>query len=226
MISRNSVFTYKGQPAKAPQVARELGVRYVLEGSVRRAADTMRVTAQLIDAQSDRPLWAESYDRQLDDVFAVQDALKQQIVAALTVELSPGEQAQLANRPTENIEAYEYYLRGRWRCTCWPCTASGRLTGRWRGRSSSIRTSPSLRDPGPGLRVRLSRNRQWNEWVRPPGRARAQAIQQSRKASALKPDLALPDRPLAHVQLADRKYDEALAQVERRSHGRRAIPGV
>ena len=160
VISRNSVFTYKGQATKAPQVARELGVRYVLEGSVRRAADTIRVTAQLIDAQSDRPLWAESYDRQLDDVFAVQDALKQQIVAALTVELSPGEQAQLANRPTENLEAYEYYLRGRQ--AMYLLTLRSIRMAYW-ALDKAIELDPDFAeayaDPGLGLRARLSRNR-------------------------------------------------------------------
>ena len=216
VISRNSVFTYKGQTAKAPQVARELGVRYVLEGSVRRAADRLRVTAQLIDALSDRPLWAERYDRRLDDVFAVQDALKQQIVAALTVELSPGEQAQLVNRPTENIEAYEYYLRGR--------QAMYLLTGRsirmayW-ALDKAIELDPEFAEAYAGLALASAFDyrgtESWNYWVRPPGRTRALAIQQSRKALALDPDLALPELVLAHVHLADRKYDEALAQVER-----------
>ena len=215
VISRNSVFTYKGQAAKAPQVARELGVRYVLEGSVRRAADTVRVTAQLIDAQSDRPLWAESYDRQLDDVFAVQDALKQQIVAALTVELSPGEQAQLANRPTENLEAYEYYLRGRQ--ATYLLAGTGIRTAYW-ALERATELDPNFAEAYATLALASAFDYrgidQWNDWIRPPGRARAVAIQQARKASALKPDLALPELALAYVQLADRKYDEALAQVE------------
>ena len=216
VISRNSAFTYKGQAATAPQVARELGVRYVLEGSVRRAADTIRVTAQLIDAPSDRPLWAESYDRQLDDVFAVQDALKQQIVAALTVELSPGEQAQLANRPTENLEAYEYYLRGRQ--AMYLLTLRSIRMAYW-ALDKAIELDPDFAEAYATLALASALDYRgtdsWNEWVRPPGRARAQAIQQSRKALALNPDLALPDLVLARIDLADRKYDEALAQVER-----------
>ena len=201
VISRNSVFTYKGQATKAPQVARELGVRYVLEGSVRRAADTIRVTAQLIDAQSDRPLWAESYDRQLDDVFAVQDALKQQIVAALTVELSPGEQAQLANRPTENLEAYEYYLRGRQ--AMYLLTLRSIRTAYW-ALEKAIELDPNFAEAYATLALASALDYrgidQWNDWVRPPGRARAQAIQQARKALALNPDLALPELALAYVQ--------------------------
>jgi adenylate cyclase len=215
VISRNSVFTYKGQAAKAPQVARELGVRYVLEGSVRRAVDRVRVTAQLIDAVSDRPLWAERYDRRLDDVFAVQDALKQQIVAALTVELRPGEQARLANRPTENLEAYEYYLRGRHALSLLASTSI--RTAYW-ALERAIELDPNFAEAYATLALASALDYrgtdQWDDWVRPPGRARAQAIQQARKASALNPDLALPGLVLTHIQLADRKYDEALAQVE------------
>ena len=216
VISRNSVFTYKGHPTKAPQVARELGVRYVLEGSVRRAADTIRVTAQLIDAVNDRPLWAERYDRRVDDVFAVQDALKQQIVAALTVQLSPGEQARLVNRPTQNVEAYEYYLRGRQ--AMYLLSLRSLRMAYW-ALDKAIELDPDFAEAYATLALASAfdyRGTQgWNEWVRPPGRARAQAIQQSRKALVLNPDLALPELALAHIGLADRKYDEALAQVER-----------
>jgi adenylate cyclase len=216
VISRNSVFTYKGQAPKPQQVAQELGVRYVLEGSVRRAAGTIRVTAQLIDAVSDRPLWAERYDRRLDDVFALQDALKQQIIAALTVELSPGEQAQLANRPTQNIAAYEYYLRGRQ--AMYLLTLRSIRMAYW-ALDRAIELDPDFAEAYATLALASAVDYRgtdsWNEWVRPPGRARAQATQQSRKALALNPDLALPELVLAHVDLADRRYDEALAQVER-----------
>ena len=216
VISRNSVFTYKGQLAKASQVARELGVRYVLEGSVRRAADTIRVTAQLIDARTDRPLWAERYDRPLGDVFAVQDALKLQIVAALTVELSPGEQTHLADRPTDNIEAYEYYLRGRQ--SMYLLTARPIRMAYW-ALDKAIELDPDFAEARASLALASAFDYRgtasWNDWVRPPGRARAQAIEQSRKALALDPDLALPELVLAHIHLTDRKYDEALAQVER-----------
>jgi adenylate cyclase len=215
VISRNSVFTYKGQAAKAPQVARELGVRYVLEGSVRRAADRLRVTAQLIDAVSDRPLWAERYDRRLDDVFAVQDALKQQIVAALTVELSPGEQAQLVSRPTANIQAYEYYLRGRQ--ALYLLSTTSIRTAYW-ALESAVQLDPEFAEAYATLALVAAFDYRgtegWNDWVRPPGRARAQAFYYARKASALNPDLALPELVLAHIHLADRKYDEALAQAE------------
>jgi len=94
------------------QVGQELGVRYVLEGSIRKAGNRVRITAQLIDATSGFHMWAERYDRDLQDIFAVQDEVTQQIVAALRVKLTTGEQRRLGRQPTTNLEAYDCYLRG------------------------------------------------------------------------------------------------------------------
>jgi adenylate cyclase len=112
VISRNSVFLYKGKVVKPEQVGKELGVRYVLEGSIRKAGNRVRITAQLIDATTGYHLWAERYDRELQDIFAVQDEVTQQIVAALKVKLTASEQSRLGRPPTTNLEAYDYYLRG------------------------------------------------------------------------------------------------------------------
>jgi adenylate cyclase len=113
VISRNSSFTHKGRSFDIRNVGRELGVRSVLEGSVRRVGDRVRITAQLIDAASGRHLWAERYDRDLTDLFAVQDDVTCRIVAALKVTLSPAETLRLADSSSCNIEAYDFYLRGR-----------------------------------------------------------------------------------------------------------------
>ncbi|MBI3796619.1 MAG: tetratricopeptide repeat protein [Deltaproteobacteria bacterium] len=112
VISRNSVFTYKGKVVKVEQVGQELGVRYVLEGSIRKAGNRVRITAQLIDASSGYHVWAERYDRDLQDIFAVQDEVTQQIVAALKVKLTTVERDRLGRQPTTNLEAYDCYLRG------------------------------------------------------------------------------------------------------------------
>lgn len=112
VISRNSVFLYKGKAIKPEQVSRELGVRYVLEGSIRKAGSRVRITAQLIDATTGYHLWADRYDRDLQDIFALQDEVTQQIVSALKVKLTEGEQQRLGRAPTNNLEAYDYYLRG------------------------------------------------------------------------------------------------------------------
>ena len=113
VISRNSSFTYKGRQVDTRAVGRDLGVRSVLEGSVRRAGNRVRITAQLIDAGSGGHLWAERYDRDLTDLFAVQDDVTRRIVEALKLTLSPAEKARIADSGTRNIDAYDWFLRGR-----------------------------------------------------------------------------------------------------------------
>ena len=113
VIARNSTFTYKGKPVRVQQVGRELGVRYVLEGSVRKAGDEVRITAQLVDAKTENHLWAERYDRDLKDVFAVQDDISMKIITALQVKLTEGEQAHLYAKRTDNIDAYLKCLEAR-----------------------------------------------------------------------------------------------------------------
>ncbi len=113
VIARNSTFTYKGKPVKVKQVAEELGVRYVLEGSVRKAEDRVRITAQLIDALTGHHLWAERYDRDLKEIFALQDEITMKIINALQVELTEGEHARLWRKGTDNLQAYLKSLRAR-----------------------------------------------------------------------------------------------------------------
>ena len=115
VASRTSSFAYKDRDVDVRQIGKELGVSTVLEGSVRQASDRVRITAQLIDAQSGFHLWSETYDRKLADVFQVQDEIAKAIVDKLRIELAPADQ-QLAQRqkaPTQNVEAYELYLQGR-----------------------------------------------------------------------------------------------------------------
>jgi len=112
VIARNSSFTYKGKAVKIRQVAEELGVRYVLEGSVRRAGDQVRINAQLIDATTGGHLWAERYDGTLADVFSVQDKVTGQILDALKLQLTPTERQEIDTHGTNNPAAYDAYLRG------------------------------------------------------------------------------------------------------------------
>jgi len=112
VISRNSAFLYKGKAVRPEHVSKELGVRYMLEGSVRKAGNRVRITAQLIDATTGYHLWAERYDRELQDIFAVQDEVTQKIVTALKVQLTPSEQERVGRAPTNNLEAYDFFLRG------------------------------------------------------------------------------------------------------------------
>jgi adenylate cyclase len=113
VVARNSVFTFKGRAIRIQEAARALNVRYVLEGSVRKAVGRVRITAQLVDGHTGGHLWAERYDRALDDIFSLQDEISRSIVDALKVRLLPAEVATLASRPTTNVEAYQYYLMGR-----------------------------------------------------------------------------------------------------------------
>ena len=110
-IARNSVFNYKDKALDIRQVAKELGVRYVLQGSVRRAGEQLRINAQLIDGTTGSHVWAERYDRKYADIFALQDEVIGQIIKALSVQLTETEQSQVARLPTESLEAYDYYLR-------------------------------------------------------------------------------------------------------------------
>ncbi len=114
VIARNSTFTYKNKAVDIKQVAKELGVRYVVEGSVRKAGNRVRVTAQLIDAGTGRHVWAERYDRQLEDIFDLQDEMTNTLVGAIEPELSAAERKRAAAKPPENLNAWECYQRGVW----------------------------------------------------------------------------------------------------------------
>jgi len=112
VIARNSVFTYKNKPIKIQQVGQDLGVRFVLEGSIQKAEDQVRITGQLIDATTGHHLWADQYDRELEDLFAVQDEITMHIASALQVELTDGKQAQVRHRSTNNLRAWSYAVKG------------------------------------------------------------------------------------------------------------------
>ena len=112
VIASNSTFAYKGQSPDVREVAQQLGVRYVVEGSVRKAGGRIRINAQLIDAETGAHLWAERYDREATGLFDLQDEVRAQIVTALQVKLTPAEVTRLARHLTDNAEAYDYYIRG------------------------------------------------------------------------------------------------------------------
>jgi len=113
VIARNTAFTYKGKAVKVQQVAQELGVPFILEGSVRKAGARVRVTAQLISSENSAHVWADRYDRDLTDIFAIQDEITHAIVEQLRVKLLPQEKKSIQQTPTDNVEAYTFYLKGR-----------------------------------------------------------------------------------------------------------------
>jgi TolB-like protein len=112
VIARNSTFTYKGRAVDIKQVGRELGVRYVLEGSVRKAANHVRITGQLVDAATGANLWADRFEGELDDIFELQDHLAKTVVGAIAPQLERAEIERAKRKPTESLDAYDYYLRG------------------------------------------------------------------------------------------------------------------
>jgi TolB-like protein len=112
VIARNSSFTYKGRASDVKQIGRELGVRYVLEGSIRKAANRVRITGQLVDAETGGHLWAERYEGALDDVFELQDRITESVVGAIAHELERAEIERAKRKPTESYGAYDYFLRG------------------------------------------------------------------------------------------------------------------
>ncbi len=119
VISRSSTLQYRNPERNLKQIGEELGVRYLVEGSVRRVATQVLVTAQLIDTQTDGHIWAESYNRELDDIFAIQAEVAKQIAGQLKAALSPEEIEKIDRRPTENQEAYDYYVKARWMPPYW-----------------------------------------------------------------------------------------------------------
>src|SRR4051794_36922333 len=112
VIARNSSFAYKGRAPDVKQVGRELGVRYVLEGSVRKGGSRIRITVQLINAATGAHLWADRFDGSLDDVFDLQDKVSSSVVGAIAPKLEQAEIDRSRRKPTESLDAYDYYLRG------------------------------------------------------------------------------------------------------------------
>jgi TolB-like protein/Tfp pilus assembly protein PilF len=124
VISRNSSFTYKGKAVDIKQVSRELGVRYVLEGSVRKAGKRIRVTGQLIDASTDAHIWADKFDSDLEDIFDLQDRLTSSVIGAISPQLERAEIERARRKPTESLQAYDYYLRSSFSVYQWTREAS------------------------------------------------------------------------------------------------------
>jgi adenylate cyclase len=206
VISRNSTFTYKGKATKAQDVCRELGVRYVLEGSVRKAGQRVRITAQLIDGISGGHLWAERYDRGLADIFAVQDDVTEKIVRALEVSLVNKARNRRARVETSLIEAYDYVLRGREQYRLF--TKDGNLNAR-RLYEDALEIDPNYAAAYAGLAETYM-----HDWFRGSPDALEKAYELAIRANALDPTLPLVYEALGNVQLFRKHHEEALAAAE------------
>jgi adenylate cyclase len=211
VISRNSTFTYKRKSVKVQQVAEELGVQYVLEGSVQRAGDRVRITAQLIDAMKGHHLWAERYDRDLKDLFALQNEITMKILMALQVKLVEGEQALVRARGTNNLEAYEKFLQGTEQHYLFTREAGVRA----RQLCEEAITLDKEYAAAYGLLsvVRLAEVR--NRWTRSPSETMRQALEMAQKALALDPTTLIAQLAMGQIHMLKGDYDEAIIWGER-----------
>ncbi|WP_244598755.1 adenylate/guanylate cyclase domain-containing protein [Rhizobium tubonense] len=183
VAARNTVFTYKGKSIKVKQLAHELGVHFVLEGSVRKVGQRVRITGQLIDARNGGHLWADRYDRDLTDIFAIQDEITHAIVDQLKVKLLPEEKKAIESEPTANVEAYTYYLRGRQFSHAW--TRSYLLLAR-RMFLKAVELDPNYARAYAGIAACYAALRDWNAAEFPLETIMAM----SARALELDPDLA------------------------------------
>ncbi len=211
VIARNSSFVYKGTAVSIPAVARELGVRYVLEGSVRKAGNRVRVNAQLIDSATGGHIWAERFDRDLTDIFAVQDELTQRIVAALRVRLTPGDRDRLTHRATVDIDAYNLFLRGRE--STWLHTRGGNIEGR-RLLEAALAIEP--RYAAAEARIAFTLVIDYvNGWTDDPAGALATGLARARRAVEMDGDEPQARFALSVASIWSRDLDRARAEAER-----------
>ena len=212
-IARNSVFNYKDKPLDIRQVAKELGVHYVLEGSVRRAGEQLRINAQLIDGATGSHVWAERYDRKYADIFALQDEVIGQIVKALSVQLTETEQSQMARLPTANLEAYDYYLRAEQLAYRADSDATADALAYY---DKAIALDPRFADAYAGY-ARVATDVLAYDFANtlPAAVARKRAYEAAGRALALNPQLSLGYSVLALLQMLDGQHEEAVASARK-----------
>ncbi|MEW9922007.1 adenylate/guanylate cyclase domain-containing protein [Marimonas sp. MJW-29] len=211
VIARNSTFAYKSRSVPIDEIAKELGVRYVLEGSVRRSGDQVRINAKLIDARTKINLWAERYDGALANVFALQDEVTQKIVSALSVTLTPEEQESLTEAYEVNPEAYDLYLRGQSLVNAYSPQSSIEARDYL---ERAIALDPSFGRAYAGLALSYAADATFG-WSSDPAIAQERAIQYARKALALNSSSPQIYITLAQVYGSQRNLDAGIEEVER-----------
>jgi TolB-like protein/class 3 adenylate cyclase/Flp pilus assembly protein TadD len=211
VIARNSVFTYKGRAVKVQDVAEDLGVNHVLEGSVRREGDRLRINAQLINAISGHHVWAERFDRDLTDVFALQDEVIKKIVTAMKVELTDAEKGGLEKRYTDSIEAYDLFLKGQ--RAFFEFTREGNQEARNLYREA-VELDPNFARAWANLGWTHARDYQ-DGWSESPEDSLDTALALARKASKLDPTSSQVRWVLGQVLLFRQEYERALKAVRK-----------
>jgi TolB-like protein/class 3 adenylate cyclase/cytochrome c-type biogenesis protein CcmH/NrfG len=210
VMSRHATFQYKGRPAPPVQVAADLGVRYVLEGSVRRAANRVRINAQLIDATTGFHLWAQRYDRDFEDIFTLQDEITSAIVAALELHLTPRERAGIKRCYTDNLEAYDLFLQAR--------EGYFRRTQEGAAQARTALERAIALDPkfaaAYALLAEIYRS-EWWYWWRDDEHALERALELAQRAVALDDELPFAHMFLGWIHLWRNEHDQAIAEARR-----------
>ena len=211
VIARNSTFTYKGKTVRVKQVAEELGVRYVLEGSVRKAENHVRVTAQLIDALTGKHLWAERYDRDLKELFAIQDEITLEIIRALQVNLTEGEQARVIGRSTKNLQAYLKALEAS--------VQFARMDKQGSMKAKQLAKEAIALDPNYAYPYSTLSSAHlldlWFDFSESPKESMRLAVEAAQKALALDPSDPRTHLGWVNLYVMQREYDKAIASAER-----------
>jgi tetratricopeptide (TPR) repeat protein len=214
VIARNSSFTFKGRPVDIKQVARDLGVRYVLEGSVRKSGNRIRITGQLIDAASGAHLWADRYDGALEDVFELQDQVAASVVGAITPSVSQAEMERAKRKPTSSLDAYDYYLRGLAAHCQYTKDGTDQAVGLY---EQAIALDPQFAPARSALSAALNTRNSWR-WSTDPAADASEAVAYAKSALRLgrQDPLVLAQSAIAlfvnndEVELADSLLDEAI----------------
>jgi len=211
VISRNSTFTYKGKPVKVQRVSEDLGVRYVLEGSIQKSGNRIRITAQLIDALSGHHLWAERYDRELKDIFALQDEITMNILNSLSVVLTEGEAATFTALGTQNIDAYLKMLQATVNLRRWNSEANAEAQ---RLAKEAIALDPNYPYPYHILGWTYYNDNHLG-WSNDPNLSISEALKAAQKAIALDESYDGPHGLLGAVYMKQRQYDKAVVECKR-----------
>ena len=220
IFSRPTVLVYRDKQVTPAQIGQQLRAAYVLAGSLRRAGSRLRINAQLVDTQTDFPLWSERYDREMKDVFEVQDEIARKIAEALRITLSPQEQQALAAKPTENLQAYDLFLRGK--------SYARRLTRQDLEFAAQMLENAVALDPGFALAyaalANVAAQHHYHYGRIPAWMERAQAA--SQKAVSLQADLPEAQVAQAWVKYAGGQHDEAIARAREAIERKRDCEGA
>jgi adenylate cyclase len=211
VIARNSSFAYKGRSVKVQEIGRDLGVRFVLEGSVRKAGNRVRITAQLIEAGNGGHLWAERFDRDLTDIFSTQDEVVEKIVGALAVTFTRGEQQRLHRRGTASVEAYEAWLRARALLTRGTRESVAQAKAMYR---QAIKIDGNFPAPHAGLAL-AGISDYSSGWAADPAQELDEAETWARRALELNDQDPVGHMALGNVLLWRRNHEGALAEFRR-----------